>query len=122
MFFSPVKSQNKCKTNKNINRPLSSFSSRGRFFKANSFNNNNNVISPINDKKNIIYKIDNNHDNDYLQSTNLTNTKNNYNKLRISDFRGKNRYSNFTVFLKREMNINDIKIILLFFSQIVYYI
>ena len=110
MFFSPVKSQNKCKTNKNINRPLSSFSSRGRFFKANSFNNNNNVISPINDKKNIIYKIDNNHDNDYLQSTNLTNTKNNYNKLRISDFRGKNRYSNFTVFLKREMNINDIKI------------
>ena len=109
MFFSPVNSPNKCQKNKHINRPFSSFISRGRSFQVNSFNNNNN--NQITDKKKSAYKINNNlYDIDNLQSSNATTTRNNYNKLKSCDFRGKHRYSNFTVFLKREMNLNDIKI------------
>ena len=108
MFFSPVNSPNKCKTNKYINRPYSSFFSRGRSFQEKSFNNNNKHIT---DQKKIIYRINNNlYDSNNLPSSNITTTRNNYNKLRSCDLRGKHKYSNFTVFLKRETNLNDIKI------------
>ena len=103
IFFSPIKLKKQYISSKITNRPFSSIPSRTSF-QSNNFNINNEIY-PITDKRNIKYIIENNlFDSLSQKSTKITNTRNYYNKLRNRDLRGKVKYSNFTVFLKREMS------------------
>ena len=109
IFFSPVKINNRFKVNKKPNRPFSSIPSRSNFPK-NNINNNTDIYS-ITDKRNLKYIIESNlYDNFSQNSTKITNTGNFYNKLRLCDLRGKEKYSNFTVFVKREMLQSEKKV------------
>ena len=101
-YFSPVKLKNKLNLNKILNRPFSSVPLRNTF-QRNNFTNNT-IIYSITDKRNLKYIIESNlYDNLSQNSTKFTNTGNFYNRLRLCDLRGKDKYSNFTVFIKREM-------------------
>ena len=103
-YFSPIKVTNKHLDNKIKARPFSSIPTRRSFLASNLNNNYNELLYPITDKRNIKYIVENNlYDSFSLNSTKITNTRNHFNKLRIKDLRGKDRYSNFTVFLKREI-------------------
>ena len=110
IYFSPIKITNKLLGNKITPRPFSSIQTRRSFLTSN-LNNNNELLYPITDKRNIKYIVENNlYDSFSQNSTKITNTRNHFNKLRIKDLRGKDRYSNFTVFLKREMSQKENKI------------
>ena len=101
-YFSPVKLKNKFNLNKILNRPFSSVPLRNTFQRNNYTNNT--IIYSITDKRNLKYIIESNlYDNLSQNSTKFTNTGNFYNRLRLCDLRGKDKYSNFTVFIKREM-------------------
>ena len=109
IFFSPVKINNRFKVNKKPNRPFSSIPSRSNFPK-NNINNNTDIYS-ITDKRNLKYIIESNlYENFSQNSTKITNTGNFYNKLRLCNLRGKEKYSNFTVFIKREMLQSEKKV------------
>ena len=84
-----------------ISRPLTSFVPRSAFHSKRNIRDNN----LENDKKSIKYYIQNNL---YLKEKNrkhhkISQIKNFYNKLHKSDLMGKDKYTNFTLFAKREM-------------------
>lgn len=106
MFFSPIKTNKIVRTSKISNRPFSSVPSRSSF-QSNIFNINN----PMTDKRSIKYIVENNlYDSFSLRSTRMSNTRNNYNKLKNCNLRGKYRFSNFTVFIRREMSQREKKV------------
>jgi len=111
IYFSPIKVTNKHLDNKIKARPFSSIPTRRSFLASNLNNNYNELLYPITDKRNIKYIVENNlYDSFSLNSTKITNTRNHFNKLRTRDLRGKDKYSNFTVFIKRELSQKDNKI------------
>jgi hypothetical protein len=58
---------------------------------------------PMTDKRNIRNIIEKKlHESLNLKSTKVTYTRNNYNRLRLFDFKGKNKFSNYTLFIQRE--------------------
>ena len=84
-----------------ISRPLTSIVPRTAFHSRRNIRDNN----LENDKKSIKYYIQNNL---YLKERNrkhhkISQIKNFYNKLHKSDLTGKDKYTNFTLFAKREM-------------------
>ena len=100
--FSPIKHLNKSKPSNIICRPFSSIVPRSSF-KINNPNNN----SQITNRMSIKYILENNLYSSYnTKSTKVSNTRNNYNKIQNSDLIGKEKYSNFTLFIKREMSQN----------------
>ena len=104
--FSPIKHLNKSKPSNIICRPFSSIVPRSSF-KINNPNNN----SQITNRMSIKYILENNLYSSYnTKSTKVSNTRNNYNKIQNSDLIGKEKYSNFTLFIKREMSQKNIKI------------
>ena len=58
---------------------------------------------PMSDKRNIRNIIEKKlHESLNLKSTKVTYTRNNYNRLGLFDFKGKNKFSNYTLFIQRE--------------------
>ena len=110
IFFSQRKSNNIIQENKIINRPFSSLPSRKSFLMSNP-NKNDELLYPITDKRNIRYIVENNlYDSFNQKSTKIIHTRNIYNRLKLRDLKGKHKYSNFTVFIKREMSQRERKI------------
>ena len=104
--FSPIKHLNKSKPSNIICRPFSSIVPRSSFKISNPNNN-----SQLTNRMSIKYILENNFYSSYnTKSTKVSNTRNNYNKIQNSDLIGKEKYSNFTLFIKREMSQKNIKI------------
>ena len=99
-FFSSIVSKCSYRGNKILNRPFSSINSRKSFI----INKKKNFEQmPMTDKRNIRNIIEKKlHESLNLKSTKVTYTRNNYNRLRLFDFKGKNKFSNYTLFIQRE--------------------
>ena len=99
-FVSSVVSKCSYRGNKILNRPFSSINSRKSFI----INKKKNFEQmPMTDKRNIRNIIEKKlHESLNLKSTKVTYTRNNYNRLRLFDFKGKNKFSNYTLFIQRE--------------------
>ena len=99
-FFSSVVSKCSYRGNKILNRPFSSINSRKSFI----INKKKNFEQmPMTDKRNIRNIIEKKlHESLNLKSTKVTYTRNNYNRLGLFDFKGKNKFSNYTLFIQRE--------------------
>ena len=99
ILFSSDKTYKKLKSKQTKYRPFTSIPSRTSFPSSNSEN------FAFSDKRNIKYIVENNlYENINPKNTKITITKNNYNQLNKNDLIGKDKYSNFTVFIKREMS------------------
>ena len=99
-FFSSDASKCSFRGNKILNRPFSSINSRKSFI----INKKKNFEQmPMTDKRNIRNIIEKKlHESLNLKSTKVTYTRNNYNRLGLFDFKGKNKFSNYTLFIQRE--------------------
>ncbi len=99
-FFSPVMSKSKIQANKFFNRPLSSANS---MLSISMIQKKKVKIQPITDKKNMKSIIEKNlYKGLNYKSTKASYTRNNFNKYNSFDFKEKNKYSNFTVFIQRK--------------------
>ena len=99
-FFSPVMSKSKIQANKFFNRPLSSANS---MLSISMIQKKKVEIQPITDKKNMKSIIEKNlYKGLNYKSTKASYTRNNFNKYNSFDFKEKNKYSNFTVFIQRK--------------------
>ena len=99
ILFSSDKTYKKLKSKQTKYRPFTSIPSRTSFPSSNSEN------FAFSDKRNIKYIVENNlYENINPKNTKITITRNNYNQLNKNDLIGKDKYSNFTVFIKREMS------------------
>ena len=96
--FSPLKRNDKTEFRK-INRPLSSIVPRTSF--------NNIRIPKENAQKSIKYYIENNLYEKSKQLKKDSEIKNNYNRLHKSDLMGKDKYTNFTLFIRREQSFKE---------------
>ena len=98
--FSPLKNNEKTEFRK-INRPFSSIVPRTSLHSI-KINNIQNFGEK--GKNSIKYYIENNLYEKSKKHHKISETKNNYNKLHRSDLMGKDKYTNFTLFVKREMD------------------
>jgi len=98
--FSPLKNYEKIDYKKR-NRPFSSIAPRTCLH---SRQNNNCKIFGENETNNIKYYVENNLYENSKNHQKISETKNNYNKLHKNDLIGKEKYTNFIVFAKREMD------------------
>ena len=96
--LSPKVNINKSYKKRQNYRPFSSIMPRTTFHSKN--------IKNLNDRKRIRYIIENNlyKEKNYNK---ICETKIKYNKLHKSDLMGKEKYTNFTIFAKREINYKD---------------
>ena len=99
-FLSPVMSKSRIQRNSYLNRPLSSANSG---FSISMIKKKKDKIQPLTDKRNIKSIIEKNlYGGLNFKSTKAKYTRNIFNKFNSFDFKGKDRYSNYTVFFKRK--------------------
>ena len=96
--FSPLK-KNETLEFRKLSRPLSSI------FPRTSIHNIN--INKDSEKNSIKYYIEKNLYQKNKKHNKIIQIKNNYNKLHKSDLIGKDKYTNFTLFIKREQNLKE---------------
>ena len=93
-------SKSRIQRNSYLNRPLSSANSG---FSISMIKKKKDKIQPLTDKRNIKSVIEKNlYGGLNFKSTKAKYTRNNFNKFNSFDFKGKDRYSNYTVFFKRK--------------------
>ena len=96
--FSPLK-KNETLEFRKLSRPLSSI------FPRTSIHNIN--INKDSEQNSIKYYIEKNLYQKNKKHNKIIQIKNNYNKLHKSDLIGKDKYTNFTLFIKREQNLKE---------------
>ena len=105
-LLSPKKSINKADYKKTHFRPFSSIEPRSTKHKK-SIKNMKNFKG--NERNMVKYIIENNlYENQSEKYHKISATKNHYNKLNIHHLKGKEKYSNFSIFAKRELDFKDI--------------
>ena len=102
--FSPLRNVEKFDFKKINNRPFSSIAPRTVFH-----NKRSNNIKNFREKESnsIKYYIENNIYENHRNQNKITETRNRYNKLHKKNLLGKEKYTNFTIFIKREMNFKE---------------
>ena len=101
--ISPLNNLDKFDFKKINNRPFSSIAPRIALQKKNT------SMDEKNELNNIKFYIESNLYENHKDKNRTTSTRNKYNKLHKRNLMGKEKYSNFTIFVKREMNFKDNK-------------
>ena len=101
--ISPLNNLDKFDFKKMNNRPFSSIAPRTALQKKNT------SMDEKNELNNIKFYIESNLYENHKDKNRTTSTRNKYNKLHKRNLMGKEKYSNFTIFVKREMNFKDNK-------------
>ena len=99
VFFSPLKKKVKDNLNSVNLRPFSSNQPKTTLNRKTSYNINEYIEKDSNSIR--YYKV--------FKKNKMYETKNNFNKLYKKDLMGKERYTNFTIFTKREMSFKEKK-------------
>ena len=107
-LLSPRKSINKADFKKGHLRPFSSIEPRTTKHQK-SIKNMKNFKG--NERNMVKYIVENNlYENQSEKYHKISETKNHYNKLNIHHLKGKEKYSNFSIFSKRELDFKDLNI------------
>ena len=105
-LLSPKKSINKTDVKRANFRPFSSIEPRTTKHKKSIINMKN---FKGNERDMVKYIVENNlYENQSEKYHKISATKNHYNKLNIHHLKGKEKYSNFSIFAKRELDFKDI--------------
>lgn len=105
-LLSPKKNINKSEFKKSYLRPFSSIEPRTAHHSKNIKNMKN---LKGNERSMVKYIIENNlYENQSEKYHKISETKNHYNKLNIHHMKGKEKYTNFSIFAKRELDFKDI--------------